>query len=336
MSGAVARIGIIGAGAWGTALACLARQAGVDVVLWAREPEVIDAINKQHENTLFLPGIALDRGILATGDLAEAAQADILLLVCPAQALRSVGQDMAAHVGPDTPVAICAKGLERGTHKLMTEVLAEVLPQAEPMVLSGPSFAADVARGLPTAVTLAARTHDRALAVAATLAGPTFRPYIGTDLIGAQIGGAVKNVLAIACGIVEGRKLGDSARASLMTRAFAELTRFGRSFGAHAKTLAGLSGLGDLILTCSSLQSRNMSLGYAIGEGRSVDEVLGERRSVSEGVYTAGVVVELAEQRGIDMPIARAVHGIVEGRLTVQQAIEDLFNRPLKAEFEPG
>ncbi|WP_342640395.1 NAD(P)H-dependent glycerol-3-phosphate dehydrogenase [Rhodoligotrophos ferricapiens] len=327
-------IGVIGGGAWGTALACLAGRAGAEVTLWAREPEVVESINRDRENVLFLPGIALEQAIEATGDIAEAMRADILLLVSPAQALREVCRSMASHLRPRTPIVICAKGLERGTNKLMTDVLVEVLPEAEPMVLSGPSFAADVARGLPTAVTLAARTHDDALAVARTLAGPTFRPYVAADLVGAQIGGAVKNVLAIACGIAEGRGLGESARASLMTRAFAELVRFGKTFGARAETLSGLSGLGDLMLTCSSQQSRNMSLGFALGRGQSVDDVLGSRRSVSEGVYTAGVVVALAAERDIDMPISRAVHDIVEGRITIDQAIEDLFNRPLKAETE--
>lgn len=328
------RLGVIGGGAWGTALACLARRAQADVTLWAREAEVVESINQRSENELFLPGIPLDAGIIATGDLAAAVRADMVLLVSPAQAVRAVAGAMAPFLAPGTPVAICAKGLERGTHKLLTDVLAEVLPQAEPMVLSGPSFAADVARGLPTAVTLAARTNDLAHEMAAMLAGSSFRPYAGDDLIGAQVGGAVKNVLAIACGIVDGRSLGESARASLITRAFAELMRFGRAFGARPETLSGLSGLGDLILTCSSRQSRNMSLGFALGEGRTVEEVLGNRRSVSEGVHTAGVVVELAEKYNIDMPISRAVHEIVEGRLAVDQAIGDLLNRPLKAENE--
>ncbi|MGF7158469.1 glycerol-3-phosphate dehydrogenase (NAD(P)+) [Rhodoligotrophos appendicifer] len=328
----MSRVGVIGGGAWGTALACLARRAGSEVMLWAREPEVVASINTVHVNEVFLPGIALDSRIRATADMAEALEVDMVLLVCPAQAQRAVATAMAPHLPADTPVAICAKGLERGTNKLMSEVLAEVLPQAEPMVLSGPSFAADVARGLPTAVTLAARNREHALDVAAGLAGPTFRPYAGDDLIGAQIGGAVKNVLAIACGIVDGRGLGDSARASLTTRAFAELVRFGRAFGARTETLTGLSGLGDLILTCSSLQSRNMSLGFALGQGRTMDEILGERRSVSEGVYTAAVVTELARDRGIEMPIAEAVHQIVDGHSSIDTVIEALLNRPLKAE----
>jgi glycerol-3-phosphate dehydrogenase (NAD(P)+) len=334
MADPVRRLGVVGGGAWGTALACLARRAGAEVTLWAREPEVVQSINERGENEMFLPGIPVEPGIVATGDLAQAVRGDLVLLVSPAQAVRAVGEAMAPHLVSGTPVAICAKGLEKGTHKLLTDVLSEVLPQAEPMVLSGPSFASDVARGLPTAVTLAARTTGLAHEMAALLAGPTFRPYASDDLVGAQIGGAVKNVLAIACGIVEGRRLGDSARASLITRAFAELLRFGRAFGARAETLSGLSGLGDLILTCSSRQSRNMSLGYALGEGQTVAEILGARRSVSEGVYTAGVVVELAEKHGIDMPISRAVHEIVESRLAVDQAIEDLLNRPLKAENE--
>lgn len=332
MAGPFGQIGIIGGGAWGTALAAIARRAGLSPLLWAREPEVVEAINTGHENTLFLPGIPLDAGIRATGEIGEAAARPAVLLVAPAQAVRAVAADMAPHLRTGTPVVICAKGMERGTHRLMSEVLAEALPEAEPMVLSGPSFAAEVARGLPTAVTLAGRSHQAARPIAEALAGPAFRPYLSDDVTGAQIGGAVKNVLAIACGIVEGRKLGESARAALTTRAFAELVRFGLALGARQETLAGLSGLGDLILTCSSPQSRNMSLGVALGQGRTIDEVLGSRRSVSEGVYTAGVVSAIAAERGIDVPVSEAVHLIVEGGMTVDAAIEEMLNRPLKAE----
>ncbi len=326
------RIGVVGGGAWGTALATVAARGGAEVTLWAREPEVVDAVNRDHENAMFLPGIALDPAISATGDIAEAASCPAILLVSPAQALRTVAAGLSGALEPGTPVVICAKGIEQGTSMLMSEVLAEVLPEAEPMVLSGPSFADDVARGLPTAVTLAAGSVERARPMAEALAGQTFRPYLSDDLVGTQIGGAVKNVLAIACGIVDGRRLGTSARAALTTRAFAELSRFGRALGARTETLTGLAVLGDLILTCSSPQSRNMSLGMALGEGRTAEEVLAGRRSVSEGVYTAAVVVEMARQRGIEMPIAEAVHQILSANRDIGEAIETLIQRPLRSE----
>lgn len=325
-------IGIIGAGAWGTALAAMGRRAGLSVVLWARESEVVESINKHHENTAFLPGIKLDQEIRATSDIAEAAAHDILFLVTPGQALRSVSRMLQPHVRESTAILICAKGLERGTRMLMSDVLRETVPQARPMVLSGPTFAADVASGRPTAITLAAETEEQARPIAEMIAGTAFRPYLSDDLTGVQIGGALKNVLAIACGIVSGRKLGESARAALMTRAFAELSRFASELGAQPGTMAGLSGLGDLILTCSSIQSRNMSLGFALGEGRSLDEVLGSRNSVSEGVYTAAVIDAIARERGIDMPIAQAVHHIVEGDLSIDEAIDQLMSRPIRAE----
>jgi glycerol-3-phosphate dehydrogenase (NAD(P)+) len=324
-------IGIVGGGAWGTALAAVAVRAGRQALVWAREPEVVDAINRAHENTMFLPGVALPEAVRASGDLAELAAADALLLVTPAQALRSVALELARFVRRAVPVAICAKGIERGTNKFLSEVLSESMQTALPLVLSGPSFAADVARGLPTAVTLAGRSHEAAREVAEALMTPSFRPYLSDDVIGAEIGGAVKNVLAIACGIAEGRRLGDSARAALIARAFAELTRFGRAFGARSETLTGLSGLGDLILTCSSRQSRNFTLGIALGEGKSAAEVLGARTSVSEGAYTAAAVVAIAEARGIEMPIAAAVNRILEGS-AVETEIAQLLARPIKAE----
>lgn len=332
MAGEFDTVGVIGGGAWGTALATVAARAGRAVTLWAREPEVVEAVNGNRENQIFLPGVTLDPAIRATGELAEVAAAPLVLLVSPAQALRHVAEALASDLAAGTPTVICAKGIERGTARLMSDVLAEAAPQAQPMVLSGPSFAADVARGLPTAVTLAAGSLEAARPVAEALAGPTFRPYLGDDIVGTQIGGAVKNVLAIACGIVEGRGLGTSARAALTTRAFAELSRFGRALGARPETLMGLSGLGDLVLTCSSPQSRNMSLGVALGEGQSMTEVLAGRQSVSEGVYTAGVVVEMAHASGIEMPIAEAVHWIVSGTRSVDEVIDDLLQRPIRAE----
>lgn len=331
-------IGVIGGGAWGTALAQVAARAGREltparkVTLWAREAEVVEAINTRHENALFLPGIALDESVRATSSIDEAAGADALLMVTPAQHMRSVCAGLKPLLRTGTPVLLCAKGVEQGTLKLLTEVLAEALPQALPAVLSGPSFAAEVARGLPTAITLACADEEVGKALVHAIGLPTFRPYYASDLIGAEIGGAVKNVLAIACGIVEGKGFGASARAALTTRGFAEMTRLGLALGARPETLAGLSGLGDLILTCNSPQSRNMSLGMALGQGKTLEEILGSRHSVSEGVFSATAVVELAAKHGIEMPISEAVAGIVTGRLNVDEAILSLLTRPFKSE----
>ncbi|MEQ8379856.1 NAD(P)H-dependent glycerol-3-phosphate dehydrogenase [Parvibaculum sp.] len=326
------RIAVVGAGAWGTALAQVAAKAGRDVTLWARESEVVASVNGSHENTTFLPGIALDESLRATADLKEAAAADAVLMVTPAQHMRRVLEELAPDIAAGKPVVLCAKGIEQSTNRLLTEVLAEAMPQAAPAVLSGPSFAAEVARGLPTAVTLACEDEQVAEALAHAIGLPTFRPYYSSDLTGAEIGGAVKNVLAIACGIVEGKKFGDSARAALTTRGFAELTRLGLAMGARAETLAGLSGLGDLILTCNSPKSRNMSLGIALGEGKSLNDIMGARNSVSEGVHSATAVVALARHHGIEMPIAEAVADIVTGAATVDNVIAALLARPFRSE----
>lgn len=323
---------MVGAGAWGTALAQVAAKAGRDVTLWARESEVVASVNGSHENITFLPGIALDESLRATADLKEAAAADAILMVTPAQHMRRVLEELAPDIAAGKPVVLCAKGIEQSTNRLLTEVLAEAMPQAAPAVLSGPSFAAEVARGLPTAVTLACEDEQVAEALAHAIGLPTFRPYYSSDLTGAEIGGAVKNVLAIACGIVEGKKFGDSARAALTTRGFAELTRLGLAMGARAETLAGLSGLGDLILTCNSPKSRNMSLGIALGEGKSLDDIMGARNSVSEGVHSATAVVALARHHGIEMPIAEAVADIVTGAATVDNVIAALLARPFRSE----
>lgn len=328
----IKRIGIVGGGAWGTALATVADRAGREVLIWAREEEVVDDINSRHVNSLFLPDIALKPAIHATGTVADLADRDALLVVTPAQALRVVTTALCPHLPPGKPLVICAKGIEQATGSFLSDVLAETCPSATPAVLSGPSFAADVARGLPTAVTLACADDALAQRLAAALNPPTFRPYVSHDVRGAEIGGAVKNVLAIACGICEGRGLGASARAALTTRGFAELARFSAALGAHAETLTGLSGLGDLILTCNNPQSRNMSLGMALGRGEKLDEVLGARLTVSEGVYTAAAVVARAKKLGIDMPLCEAVHGIVSGTITVDQAIDEILSRPLKRE----
>jgi glycerol-3-phosphate dehydrogenase (NAD(P)+) len=325
-------VGIVGGGAWGTALAQALRQAGRPVRLWAREPEVVAEINAARANTGFLPGIALDPGIVATGALADVAACDLVLMVAPAQHMRGVAGELAPLVPAGKPVVICAKGLEQASGKLLGEVLAEALPQATQAVLSGPSFALDVARGLPAALTLATAEEQLGQALAAALGGRHLRIYWSGDTVGVQLGGAVKNVLAIAAGIVDGRGLGASAHAALVTRGFAELRRFGAALGARPETLMGLSGLGDLLLTCGSPQSRNMSLGRALGQGQALAAVLGSRRSVAEGVYTAAAVARVAAAKGIDMPICQAVLAIVEDRLGIDAAIEALMSRPQRAE----
>jgi glycerol-3-phosphate dehydrogenase (NAD(P)+) len=325
-------VGIIGGGAWGTALAQALQVAGRSARLWAREAEVVDEINARHANTPFLAGVALDAGLRATGDLAEIAAQDVVLMVAPAQHVRNVAAELSRHLPQGKPVVVCAKGLEQATGKLLGQVLAESLPQATLAVLSGPSFAAEVARGLPAALTLAAADESLGQSLATALGCRHLRIYWSGDLVGVQLGGAVKNVLAIAAGIVEGRGLGASAHAALVTRGFAELRRFGDALGARADTLMGLSGLGDLLLTCGSPQSRNMSLGRALGQGQTLAAVLGSRRSVAEGVYTAAAVTKVAAEKGIDMPICRAVHAIVQGQISVDAAIEALLSRPQRAE----
>lgn len=325
-------ISIIGGGAWGTALAQGAAQSGHKVLIWARELDVVADINTRHVNRAFLPGVPLDPSVTATPSLEEAARADIVLAVMPAQHLRAVATELAPRFTGGKPFVICSKGIEQKSGKLMSDVAAEVLPQATLAVLSGPSFAADVARGLPAALTLACRNEDVGRGLAATLSSRQMRLYWSSDILGAELGGSVKNVLAIAAGIVAGKGLGASAHAALVTRGFAELRRFADAFGARPETLMGLSGLGDLILTCGSPQSRNMSLGRALGEGQSLKDVLSGRTAVTEGVYTAAAVVRLAREKSIEMPIAEAVHAIIEGTVTVDDAIAALMQRPLKAE----
>ena len=325
-------VGIIGGGAWGTALALSLRRSGRDVVLWAREPEVVADINERHLNAAFLPGVALDPAIRATGKLAELARSDALMLVAPAQHVRAVSQQLKPHLRKGQPIVLCAKGIEQQSGRLMGEVLDETVPEAPRAVLSGPSFAADVARGLPTALTIACANEPMGRVLAERLGNRSLRLYWTSDLVGVELGGALKNVLAIAAGIVDGKGLGASAHAALVTRGFAELRRFGEALGARPETLTGLSGLGDLILTCGSAQSRNMSLGRALGQGQSLAQALGGRTAVTEGVYTAVAVRRIAAEKGIEMPICSAVCDIVEGRISVADAIGRLMQRPLKPE----
>ena len=321
-------IGVVGGGAWGTALAQVAAEGG-DTLLWAREPEVVESVNAAHENALFLPGVALDPGIRATGALEELASCEALLIVTPAQHMRKV---LAAMPPLTVPLILCAKGMEEATTKLMHDVAHEEQPDAPVAVLSGPTFAHEVAARQPAAVTLSVEDRNVGERLRARLARPWFRPYLSDDVVGAEIGGAVKNVLAIACGVVEGRQLGLNARAALISRGFAEMTRFGLARGARAETLAGLSGLGDLVLTCSSTSSRNFSLGKGLGEGRSAAELLADRRTVAEGAHTAPVLNRAAGEAGVDMPIVAAVCALLSGEASVDEVVERLLARPLRTE----
>lgn len=327
-------IGIVGGGAWGTALATIARRAGRDVLLWAHEPETVAAINDSHQNPTYLPGVRLDPAIEATSQLSKVAACDALLIVSPAQHLRNVLGKLRPDVRDGQPLVLCCKGIEQGSGRLMSQVVADVLPGVTIAVLSGPSFAAEVARELPVAVTLATGEEPLGRDLSYALRCPTFRCYWSRDVLGAEIGGATKNVYAIAAGIVVGKKLGNSAQAGLVTRSFAEMARFGVALGGALETLIGLSGLGDLVLTCGSEQSRNMSLGIALGQGSTAAEILAERLSVTEGVATADAMVEIAKARGIDLPIAEAVHAVVTGETSVDAAIDDLLSRPLRSETE--
>ncbi len=322
-------IGVIGGGAWGTALAQSAATGGDPVILWAREGEVVRAINDQNTNPVFLPNIPLSRKIRATSQLDDLADCDAILVVAPAQHVRAILGS--ASIG-FAPLVLCAKGIEAGSKKLMSEVAAEVYPGSPIAVLSGPTFAHEVAAGLPAAVTLACEDQALGESIATRLASPAFRPYLSEDVVGAEIGGAVKNVLAIACGVVEGKRLGQNARAALISRGFAEMTRFGLARGAEAETLAGLSGLGDLVLTCSSTSSRNFSLGKGLGEGRTGAELLADRNTVAEGAHTAPVLREAAHDAGVEMPITEAVCALLEGKISVEAAVEALMARPIKSE----
>jgi len=327
-----ATIGVIGAGAWGTALAQLLASDGRAVVLWARDADVARTINTTRGNPAYLPGVALHPAIRASADPHDLAGLAVVLLVTPAQATGAVLAQMPAFTGD---LVLCSKGIEAGTGRLMAEVVRAAMPQAGIAVLSGPTFAHEVAAGLPTAVTLACDQGEAQWQrLAPAIARPTFRPYFSRDLIGAEVGGAVKNVLAVASGVVEGMRLGQNARAALISRGFAELVRFGLAFGAEAETLTGLSGLGDLVLTCNSLSSRNFALGKALGEGAQASALLADRRSVAEGAFTAPVLVDLARARRIAMPIADAVAALVSGRVPARAIVDALLARPLRPEMD--
>ncbi|HEY2425275.1 MAG TPA: NAD(P)H-dependent glycerol-3-phosphate dehydrogenase [Pseudolabrys sp.] len=325
----IQRVAVLGGGAWGTALALTCARAGRNVTLWEYEPGNAASLEKKRESR-FLPGVRVDNEIKVTRDLGDTANSDAILLVVPAQAVRSVVTSLASLVAKQTPLIACAKGIEHGTHKFMTEIIAECAPVAVPAILSGPSFAADVARGMPTAVTVAASDGKIALDLAHALSAGTFRPYHSTDVRGVELGGATKNVLAIAAGIVTGKGLGASALAALTTRGFAELVRFGKACGARTETMMGLSGLGDLILTCGTPQSRNFSCGVALGKGEKPDTAA--HGKLAEGIFTAPVLLEMAREKNVEMPISVAVAAVLSGKLSVDEAIESLLTRPLKSE----
>jgi glycerol-3-phosphate dehydrogenase (NAD(P)+) len=321
----IQKISVLGGGAWGTALALTCARAGRDVTLWEFDAANAEYLAAKRESR-YLPGVKLDDSIKVTRALPEAARVDAILLVVPAQAVRATIKSLAQTMSEGTPVIACAKGIEAGTHKFMSDIIGECAPKAVPAILSGPSFAADVARGLPTAVTLAASNGALAETLAQAIASATFRPYHSSDVRGVEIGGAAKNVLAIAAGIVTGRGLGASAAAALTTRGFAELVRFGKAYGAKPETMMGLSGLGDLILTCSSPQSRNFSFGVALGKNEKPGDKL------AEGAFTAPVLLEMAHAKKVDMPISAAVAAVLAGKMTVDAAIESLLTRPIKSE----
>ncbi|MDI7776160.1 NAD(P)H-dependent glycerol-3-phosphate dehydrogenase [Asticcacaulis sp. EMRT-3] len=326
------KVGVIGAGAWGTALAQVLTLGGNAVLLHAREAEVVASIRDARENTLYLPGVTLSDAITVTSDLAVLAGCDLILAVPPAQHMRATLTAFKPFAQPGLPVVLCAKGVERGSDALMTEVLGDVLPEVAQAVLAGPNFAREVALGLPSAVTLACADMAMGAKIAATLAGPTFRPYQSNDLIGAESGGAIKNVIAIACGIAEGKGLGRNAHAALITRGFAEMTRLAMAMGAQLVTMTGLCGMGDLVLTCSSPQSRNMSVGLALGKGQTLEEALAGKVSVAEGVQSAPAVCDLGRKFGVDLPLCNAVNAVLTGALCVDGAIDALLSRPLKTE----
>ncbi|XUU60483.1 NAD(P)H-dependent glycerol-3-phosphate dehydrogenase [Erythrobacter sp. HA6-11] len=322
-------IGVLGAGAWGTALAQMLASDGTEVLLWALESELVDEINTAHTNSIYLPSATLAPSIRATGELDDMTGVETVLVVTPAQHLGSIVSKLRE---PPRDLVLCSKGIEAGSGRLMNDVARDACPGADIAVLSGPTFAHEVAAGLPTAVTLACgggRAQWNRLAP--QIARPAFRPYYSDDVTGAEIGGSIKNVLAIACGVVDGLQLGQNARAALIARGYAEMLRFGENMGAEAETLAGLCGLGDLVLTCSSTSSRNFSLGKALGEGQSAEALMTDRRTVAEGAHTAPVLKQLAQDRGIAMPIVDAVNAILEGA-SAGQVVAKLLSRPLRAE----
>ena len=326
-------IGVIGAGAWGTALAQMLSKGGRDTLIWAREPEVIESINTEHENTLYLPSIELHDSLKATGDLHETAARDVLLLVTPAQHMRAMLTDIKDDI-KGKPIVVCSKGIELDSGKLLSEVCEEVAPESPVAIMTGPTFASEIAHGLPAAVTIGMKNKTIASELQDLLGVKGFRPYVTDDIIGVQLGGAIKNVIAIACGVVYGRQLGESARAALLTRGVAEIARLGVAMGAKKQTLLGMCGIGDLMLTASSMQSRNFSLGAALGEGKSLDDVLSNRNAVTEGLHTAKSTLDLAKKHAVDMPITKAVYLCLHENMPIDDAIEEMLNRPFRYDMK--
>ena len=330
---AVNRIGIVGAGAWGTALAQLMASAGNDVTLWAREPEVVEAIESESENTYFMPGVTLHDNIKPTGSLTRTTEADIILLVTPAQHVRKTLKALKADLADGKPLVICAKGIEIETGNLMSHIAEEEIPLANVAVMTGPTFAGELARGLPSAVTIAASDNDTGEMLVEKLGTRNLRAYYSDDMISAQIGGAVKNVLAIACGVVYGLELGESARAALVTRGLAEMGRLAAAMGARRTTLMGMCGIGDLMLTCTSTQSRNYTLGRDLAAGRTVEDILAVRGgAVTEGIHTAEALMTMAKNHAVDMPISQAVYECLHEGKDINRAIDQMLERPLKPE----
>ena len=325
-----ATIGVIGGGAWGTALAQAMANGGRNVLIWARESEVVASINVHHENVMYLPNIKLHKNLKATDNIHEAAKCDVVLLVTPAQHMRTTLQTIKDDVSHGNTLVICSKGIELDTGKLLSKICEEELPETPIAVLTGPTFAREIAAGMPGAATIGVQDEDLGLELQKALGVKGFRPYISTDIVGVQLGGAIKNVIAIACGVVNGRKMGDSARAALLTRGVAEIARLGTAMGAEKETLLGMCGIGDLMLTCSSMQSRNFSLGTQLGEGKTLEDILGSRNAVTEGVHTAKSTLALAKKHAVDMPITEAVNNCLTGKKTIDEAIEDMLNRPFK------
>ncbi len=327
------KIGVIGGGAWGTALAQLSAKAGSKVILWAREEKVVKKINEEHENEMFLKGVELSNNVRATTNLADMVDNEFIFIAVPAQFVRSVLKEVKKYLSDGVILVLCAKGIEQSSGKLMTEVVSEIMPKSPLVVLSGPTFAREVALGLPSAVTIASKYQQITKRLLGVIGQPTFRPYVSRDIVGAEIGGALKNVFAIACGITTGRKMGDNARAALITRSLSEMVRYGESYGAERSTMMGLCGLGDLILTCSSTQSRNLSLGIALGEGKTIEDLMTNRLTVAEGYYTSSVLAKISQDKNIDMPIVMAVNDILHEGKNIDQVIGDLLNRPFVSEI---
>lgn len=327
------KISVIGAGAWGTALAQLTANTGKPVTLWARDDALAREINASGVNETYLGDIPLSKNLKATSALPEALESDIILMVTPAQAMRRILQDMKPHIRATHRLVLCAKGIELGSEKLMSDVANDVLPHTPVAILTGPNFAHEIAAGKPAATTLACRNEEIAKTLQNAISSPHFRAYITDDIIGAQIAGALKNVIAIACGAVHGMGMGESARASLVTRGMAEIARLGCAMGAHHETFLGLSGMGDMMLTCSSEKSRNFSLGYALGRGQSFDEVMKNRRNVTEGVHTAKAAIDLAARHCVDMPVSLAVHKCVNLGVSLDEAMHEMLNRPVGYEI---